>query len=61
MKSFIEGIYFSPDKSVNYRLSKGDINLWIESKAYNFIENTHQLWLLTVCDLIIGKREYPPN
>ena len=28
---------------------------------YNFIENTHQLWLLTVCDLIIGKREYLPN
>ena len=41
-------------------LSKlGDINLWINSKAYNFIENTHQLWLLTLCDLIIGKREYP--
>ena len=43
-------------------LSKlGDINLWIDSKAYNFIENTHQLWLLTLCDLIIGKREYLPN
>ncbi len=43
-------------------LSKlGDINLWIDSKAYNFIENTHQLWLLSVCDLIIGKREYLPN
>ena len=38
-----------------------DINFWVDSKAYNFIENTHQLWLLTVCDLIIGKREYPPN
>ena len=46
----------------NNPLSKlGDLNLWIDSKAYNFIENTHQLWLLTVCDLIIGKREYPPN
>ena len=43
-------------------LSKlGDINLWTDSKAYNFIENTHQLWLLSVCDLIIGKREYLPN
>ena len=43
-------------------LSKlGDINLWIDSKAYNFVENIHQLWLLTVCDLIIGKREYLPN
>ena len=39
----------------------GDINLWIDSKAYNFVENTHQLWLLTICDLIIGKREYLPN
>ncbi len=46
----------------NNPLSKlGDINLWIDSKAYNFIENTHQLWLLTVTDLIIGKREYLPN
>ena len=43
-------------------LSKlGDINLWINSKAYNFVENMHQIWLLTVCDLIIGKREYLPN
>jgi len=46
----------------NNPLSKlGDVNLWIDSKAYNFIENTHQIWLLTVCDLIIGKREYLPN
>tara|TARA_Y100000591_G_scaffold312991_1_gene318024 strand:+ start:954 stop:1544 length:591 start_codon:yes stop_codon:yes gene_type:complete len=38
-----------------------DINFWVDSKAYNFIENTHQIWLLTICDLIIGKREYPAN
>jgi len=36
----------------------GDINFWINSKAYNFVENTHQVWLLTIVDLIIGKREY---
>ena len=35
-----------------------DISLWVNSKAYNFVENTHQIWLLTICDLIIGKREY---
>ena len=46
----------------NNPLSKlGDINFWIDSKAYNFIENTHQVWLLTIVDLIIGKREYSPN
>ncbi len=43
-------------------LSKlGNINFWINSKAYNFVENTHQVWLLTIVDLIIGKREYLPN
>ena len=43
-------------------LSKlGDINFWINSKAYNFVENIHQIWLLTIVDLIIGKREYSPN
>ena len=43
-------------------LSKlGDINFWIDSKAYNFVENVHQVWLLTIVDLIIGKREYLPN
>ena len=46
----------------NNPLSKlGDINFWINSKAYNFVENAHQVWLLTICDLIIGKREYSPN
>ena len=43
-------------------LSKlGDINFWIDSKAYNFVENVHQIWLLSIVDLIIGKREYPAN
>ena len=46
----------------NNPLSKlGDINFWINSKAYNFVENTHQIWLLTIVDLIIGQREYLPN
>ena len=36
----------------------GDINLWIESKAYNFVENIHQIWLLAIVDLNIGSREY---
>ena len=39
----------------------GDINFWIDSKAYNLIENAHQALLLSLVDLIIGKSEYPPN
>ena len=39
----------------------GDINFWVDSKAYNHIENVHQVLLLSLVDLIIGKSEYPPN
>ena len=46
----------------NNKLSQlGDLNFWIDSKAYNFVENAHQVWLLTIVDLIIGKKEYPAN
>ena len=46
----------------NNKLNKlGDINFWIDSKAYNLVENTHQALLLSLVDLIIGKSEYPPN
>lgn len=36
----------------------GDINLWVDNKSYNFVENIHQIWLLSIVDLLIGKREY---
>ena len=39
----------------------GDINLWVNSKAYNYIENIHQFWLLALVDLIIGKKNYLPK
>jgi len=46
---------FTPENSLK---QKGDLNFWVDSKAYNIVENTHQIWLLIVCDLIIGKVEY---
>ena len=36
----------------------GELNFWVDSRAYNVIENIHQIWLLMVCDLILGKIEY---
>ena len=36
----------------------GSLNFWLNSQAYNVIENTHQIWLLMVCDLVVGKIEY---
>ncbi|OGQ47354.1 MAG: phosphoheptose isomerase [Deltaproteobacteria bacterium RIFCSPLOWO2_02_FULL_46_8] len=47
---------FSSD---NPLASLGHMNLCVSSRAYNVIENVHQIWLLTVCDMIIGKAEYP--
>ena len=35
----------------------GDINLWLDSKAYNFVENLHQIWPLTVVDLLISSNK----
>lgn len=35
----------------------GTLNFWVDSRAYN-VEMTHQIWLLAVCDLIIGSAEY---
>ena len=48
------------DKNNNLK-KLGDINFWVNSKAYNHIENIHQILLLSLVDLIIGKTEYPPN
>jgi D-sedoheptulose 7-phosphate isomerase len=60
-KKFKYIVTLSGHESDNPVSKLGDVNLWVNSKAYNFIENTHQIWLLTIVDLIIGKREYPAN
>lgn len=49
---------FSPDNPLR---GTGDINLWVDSRAYNIVEMTHQIWLLAVVDMIIGKAEYPAS
>ena len=60
-KKLSKVITFTGHQKDNPLSKQGDINFWINSKAYNFVENTHQIWLLTIVDLIIGKREYLPN
>ena len=45
-------ITFTGDKKNNPLSKLGDINLWVDSNIYNHIENTHQIWLLSICDLI---------
>ena len=53
-------ITFTGNEKNNKLNNLGDINFWINSKAYNHIENMHQI-LLSLVDLIIGKTEYSPN
>ncbi len=57
-KDFKSIITFSGFDINNPLKQTGDINLWVDSKAYNFVENMHQIWLLAIVDLIIGSREY---
>ena len=57
-KKFSKVITLSGMQAENPLRQLGDINLWVNSMAYNRIENVHQVWLLTLVDLIIGKAEY---
>jgi D-sedoheptulose 7-phosphate isomerase len=38
--------------------SRGHLNFWVNSRAYNVVEMTHHIWLVAVCDLTIGSAEY---
>ena len=60
-KSFASVITFSGFSPENPLRGLGDQNFWVDSLAYNLVEATHQLWLLAVVDLIIGKTEYPAS
>ena len=60
-KNFSKVITLSGMNFENPLRKLGDINLWVNSKAYNHIENIHQFWLLAVVDLIIGKAVYSVN
>jgi D-sedoheptulose 7-phosphate isomerase len=35
---------------------EGDLNIWVDSKVYNIVENAHQYFLLTCIDLINHKK-----
>ena len=36
-------------------------SIWIDSKAYNIIENVHQIILLMSCDMVLGSIYYKSN
>ena len=54
-------ITFSGFDKNNSLKSIGNLNFWVDSRAYNIVEMTHQIWLLAICDAIIGVAEYPAS
>ena len=54
-------ITFTGFKSDNPLRQLGDINFWVDSKAYNIVEMTHHIWLVAIVDYIIGHIEYPAS
>ena len=57
----LELVTFTGFSAENPLKGLGRLNFWVNSRAYNVIEMTHQIWLLAVCDLIVGKAEYPAS
>ncbi|MBI3319301.1 MAG: SIS domain-containing protein [Candidatus Omnitrophica bacterium] len=55
----LEVVTFTGFAADNPLKTLGQLNFWIKSRAYNIIEMVHHIWLLAVCDLIIGSAEYP--
>ena len=51
-------VTFTGKNENNNLKSLGDINFWVNSNAYNIVEGIHMIWLTTVVDMIIGKKEY---
>ena len=42
----------------NQSRALGDLNFWVDSRAYNIIETIHMMWITCVVDMIVGKAEY---
>ena len=51
-------ITFTGNDESNKLKKLGDINFWVDSKAYNHIETIHSAWLVSIVDKCIGKIEY---
>jgi len=57
-KKKINLVTFTGFAENNLLRSLGDINIYVNSRAYNIIESVHNIWLLAIVDRIIGNIEY---
>ena len=49
---------FTGRKKDNPLAKLSDISLWVDSDAYNVVENIHGIWITTTIDFVIGKAVY---
>jgi len=54
----MEIVTFTGFDKTNKLKKEGDLNFWVDSRAYNVVEMTHHIWILSVVDSIIGSAEY---
>tara|TARA_B110000503_G_C7170223_1_gene423887 strand:+ start:3412 stop:3981 length:570 start_codon:yes stop_codon:yes gene_type:complete len=57
-KMGLKTVTFTGHSATNPLRKKGNVNIWVQSKAYNYVENVHQIFLLSIVDLLIGKVVY---
>ena len=55
-KMKINLITFSGFEKSNPLNKKGKINIWVNSKIFNHVENTHQIQLLSIADYLANTR-----
>ena len=48
-------------RSDNPLRGMGDVNLWVDSNAYNIVEMTHHVWLLALIDYLIEQKQENQN
>ena len=46
-------VTFTGFERTNKLKKEGNINIWVDSKAYNIIEMTHHIWLVAIIDYLI--------
>ena len=54
-------VTFSGFSNDNKLKNLGDINIWVDCKAYNIVEMTHHIMILSIVDFIVGDIYYSAN
>ena len=57
-KKFSKIVTFTGFKKKNSLNRIGDLNIWVDSKKYNIVENVHQFYLLLLVDMLKNKKWY---